>query len=229
MSIKYLLLDLDDTILDFHKAERIAIARTFEHFGLKPTEAVLTRYHEINRMHWERLERGEETRQQVLENRFVDLFAEMGVDADPAAIAKAYENNLGIGHYFLPGAQEAVQSLHKKYKLYLASNGTAVVQDRRLESAGLNPYFEGIFISQRVGYDKPSKEFFEAAFASIPDFNPEQAMMVGDSLTSDILGGIRAGLKTCWVNADHRPGKSAIVPDFEIESITELEALLETL
>ncbi len=229
MSIKHLFLDLDDTILDFHKAERIAIARTFESFGLEPTEAVLARYHVINRIHWERLERGEETRTQVLQNRFADLFSEMGMTADPAAIAKAYENNLGIGHYFLPGAQEAVQSLHCKYKLYLASNGTAVVQDRRLESAGLNPYFDGIFISQRVGFDKPAKEFFEAAFATIPDFNPEQAMMVGDSLTSDILGGIRAGLKTCWVNADHRPGSPAIEPDYEIESITKLEALLETL
>lgn len=229
MSIKHLFLDLDDTILDFHKAERIAIARTFEHFGLEPTEAVLARYHVINRIHWERLERGEETRQQVLENRFADLFAEMGVDADPAAVAKSYENNLGIGHYFLPGALEAVQSLYKKYKLYLASNGTAVVQDSRLASAGLNPYFAGVFISQRVGYDKPSKEFFEAAFAAIPDFNPEEAMMVGDSLTSDILGGIHAGIKTCWVNADHRPGSPAIEPDYEITSITELEALLETL
>ena len=229
MSIKYLFLDLDDTILDFHKAERIAIARTFEHFGLEPTEAVLARYHEINRIHWERLERGEETRQQVLENRFADLFAEMGVDADPAAVAKGYENNLGIGHYYLPGAQEAVQSLHRKYKLYLASNGTAVVRDSRLESAGLNPYFERVFISQRVGFDKPSKEFFEAAFAAIPNFDPEEAMMVGDSLTSDILGGIHAGIRTCWVNADHRPGNPAIKPDYEIASITELEALLETL
>lgn len=229
MSIKHLFLDLDDTILDFHKAERIAIARTFESFGLEPTEAVLARYHVINRIHWERLERGEETRQQVLQNRFADLFDEMGVDADPAAIAKAYENNLGIGHYFLPGAAEAVQSLHRKYKLYLASNGTATVQDRRLESAGLKPYFAGIFISQRIGFDKPAKEFFEAAFATIPDFNPAEAMMVGDSLTSDILGGIHAGLKTCWVNPDHRPGSPAIVPDYEIESVTQLEALLETL
>lgn len=229
MSIKHLFLDLDDTILDFHKAERIAIARTFESFGLEPTEAVLARYHVINRIHWERLERGEETRQQVLQNRFADLFDEMGVDADPAAIAKAYENNLGIGHYFLPGAAEAVQSLHRKYKLYLASNGTATVQDRRLESAGLKPYFAGIFISQRIGFDKPAKEFFEAAFATIPDFDPGEAMMVGDSLTSDILGGIHAGLKTCWVNPDHRPGSPAIVPDYEIESVTQLEALLETL
>lgn len=229
MSIKHLFLDLDDTILDFHKAERIAIARTFSASGLEPTEAVLARYHVINRLHWERLERGEETRQQVLENRFADLFAEMGMQADPAAIAKNYENNLGIGHYFLPGALEAVQSLHKKYKLYLASNGTAVVQDRRLESAGLNPYFEGIFISQRVGFDKPSKAFFDAAFSSIPDFRPEEAMMVGDSLTSDILGGIHAGIKTCWVNPDKRPASPAIEPDYEIESIADLESLLDTL
>lgn len=227
MTIETLFLDLDDTILDFHKAERIAIARTFEAFGLNPTEAVLARYHEINRIHWERLERGEETRKQVLENRFADLFAEMQVTADPAAVAASYEYNLGIGHYFMPGALEAVQSLAEKYPLYIASNGTASVQDRRLESAGLYPYFKGVFISQRIGHDKPSKAFFDAACADIPGFDPEKAMMVGDSLTSDILGGLNAGMHTCWINPAHKPGRADIRPEFELESITRLEALLE--
>lgn len=229
MKIKHLFLDLDDTILDFHKAERLAIAKTFRTFGLEPTDEVLSRYHVLNIMHWERLERKEETRAQVLENRFADLFSEMGVQADPAAVAKAYEHNLGIGHYFLPGAEEAVQRLSKKYRLYIASNGTASVQDSRLESAGLYPYFDGVFISQRVGFDKPSVEFFEAAFAAIPDFRKEEALMVGDSLTSDIRGGIRAGLRTCWINPAHKPLRDDIRPDYILESITQLEELLESL
>ncbi len=227
--IEFLFLDLDDTILDFHKAERVALSKTLRDFGIEPTDAVLDRYHLINKAHWEMLERGELTRPQVLTGRFHALFRELGKDADPEAIAKDYESNLGIGHWFLPGAKEAVISLSRKYQLYLASNGTASVQHGRLTSAGLYPYFREVFISQEIGYNKPSKEYFDACFMRIPGFCREKAMMVGDSLTSDILGGIRAGIPTCWVNPSHAPRRADIVPDYEIESLSRLEGLLETL
>ena len=227
--MEFLFLDLDDTILDFHKAERIALSKTLREFGLEPTDEVLSRYHIINRQHWEALERGELTRDQVLEGRFQMLFSEMGKSADPAAVARGYEQNLGIGHYFLPGAQEAVERLHEKYRLFLASNGTASVQHSRLTSAGLYPYFEKVFVSQEIGFNKPSREYFDACFARIPGFDPEKAIMVGDSLTSDILGGIRAGIKTCWVNPGHLEPRGDIPADCEIESLSQLEALLETL
>ena len=227
--MEFLFLDLDDTILDFHKAERIALGKTLSAFGLEPTEPVLARYHIINRQHWERLERGELTRDQVQEGRFRVLFEELGRDVDAVAVTRAYEHNLGIGHYFLPGAQEAVERLHRKYRLFLASNGTASVQHSRLTSAGLYPYFEKVFVSQDIGYNKPSKEYFHACFAQIPGFDPKKAIMVGDSLTSDILGGIRAGIKTCWVNPDHLNPREDIPADYEIEGLSQLEALLETL
>ena len=227
--IEFLLLDLDDTILDFHKAERIAIAKTFRDFGVDPTEEVLHRYHLINKSCWERLETGEWTREQVLVNRFDMLFAEVGVQADATACARAYEKNLSIGHYFLPGAQEAVDALSKKYRLFLVSNGTASVQKGRLTSANLYPYFEKVFVSQELGHNKPSIEYFEKAFAQIPDFDPKKAIIVGDSLTSDILGGIHAGIYTCWVNPNHLPKREDIPADYEIEGIYQLEALLETL
>lgn len=223
---EFVFLDLDDTILDFHAAERIALAKTLSHFGVEPTAAVVERYHIINRQHWERLERGELTRAQVQEGRFRVLFAELGREADPVAITRNYEKNLGIGHYFLPGAQEAVQALSRHHRLFLASNGTASVQHSRLTSAGLYPYFEKVFISQEIGYNKPSKEFFEACFAKIRGFDRARAIMVGDSLTSDILGGIRAGMKTCWINPAHEPPRADIRPDYEIESLSQLPALL---
>ena len=224
--IEFVFLDLDDTILDFHKAERIAIGKTIGSFGVEPTEAVLSRYHLINNAHWEKLERGEITREEVLVNRFAVLFAELGVSVDPRACAKTYEGNLSVGHYFLPGAEEAVKALHKKYRLFLASNGTAAVQQGRLNSAGLYPYFEQVFISQEMGYNKPAREFFDACFARIPGFDPARAIMVGDSLTSDILGGKNAGLPAVWVNPE---GKNCgeIRPDFVIGGIGELEGLLE--
>ena len=225
--IEFLFLDLDDTILDFQKAERLALAKTLESFGLPPTDTVLARYHAINREHWERLERKELTRQQVLVGRFAALFQEMGLSAEAEKVARAYEENLSQGHYFLPGAEEALKSLSKKYKLYLASNGTARVQAGLLKSAGIIPYFQEIFVSEEMGYNKPDPAYFDACFARIPGFRKDRAMMVGDSLTSDILGGIQAGIATCWVNPHHKTG--SIRPDYEIESIVQLEALLKNL
>lgn len=225
--IRFLFLDLDDTILDFHKAERIALSKTIGDFGVEPTEDVLSRYHVINKWHWEQLELGTMTRDEVLVKRFAMLFEERGIDVDAVAVARAYEQNLSIGHYFLPGAEETVDALSKKYRLFLASNGTASVQKGRMTSANLYRFFEKVFVSQEIGHNKPSLAYFNACFAQIPDFDPAEAIMVGDSLSSDIQGGINAGIKTCWVNPDHAAPKAGIVPDFEIEALHQLPDLLE--
>ena len=227
--IEFLLLDLDDTTLDFHKAERIAIAKSIRDFGVEPTEAVLGRYHVINKWHWEQLELGKMTREEVLVGRFAMLFEEMGIAVDAVDVARAYEKNLAIGHYFLPGAEEAVDALHKKYRLFLVSNGTASVQKGRMTSANLYRFFEKVFVSQEIGHNKPAKAYFDACFAQIPDFDPATAVIVGDSLSSDIQGGINAGIKTCWVNPSHATPKNGIVPDYEIEALHQLPALLENL
>jgi len=227
--IEFLLLDLDDTILDFHKAERIAIAKTIGEFGVEPTEEVLRQYHIINKWHWEQLELGNMTRAQVLENRFGVLFQQLGVTADAAACARVYERNLSQGHYFLPGAEDAVKWLSERYRLFLVSNGTASVQKGRMTSANLYRFFEQVFVSQEIGYNKPAKEYFDACFARIPGFDSRKALIVGDSLTSDILGGIRAGIRTCWVNPGKTPAREDICPDYEIEALSQLPQLLETL
>ena len=194
---EFLFLDLDDTILDFKKAEYIAIGRTFEAMGLEPTEEIRHRYHEINQAHWKMLEKGELTRDQVLVQRFERLFEEFGIQVDGVKVARTYEKFLGQGHYFLPGAEEAVMELSKEYRLFLASNGTASVQKGRMTSANLYRWFEQVFVSQEIGHNKPSKAYFDGCFARIPNFDREKCLMVGDSLSSDILGGINAGVKTC--------------------------------
>lgn len=227
--LEFLFLDLDDTILDFHKAEGIAIRKTISSFGVEPTEAVCARYSVINKAHWEMLERKELTREQVVVRRFAALFEELGVAADAAQCAARYEENLSVGHYFLPGAPETLEVLSKKYRLFLASNGTARVQAGRLKSANISHFFEKIYVSQQIGANKPSMEYFSRCFAQIPDFDPARAMIVGDSLTSDIQGGINAGILTCWVNPDHKPGRPDIRPDYEIEGISQLPALLDRL
>ena len=227
--IEFLLLDLDDTILDFHKAEHIALSKTLRELGLEPTETVLARYSLINKAHWERLERKELTRSQVLVGRFAQLFNEYGIAVDPARCAKLYETNLSNGHYFLPGAEEALAALSKKYKLYLVSNGTAIVQAGRLKSANISHYFAKIFVSQEVGADKPDKLYFDRVFSQIDGFDPKKAIIVGDSLTSDIQGGLNAGILTCWVNPQHKQAKAELQPHYQIEGISQLEALLNTL
>lgn len=227
--IEFLLLDLDNTILDFDKAERDGICATFRRMGLAPTEEVLSRYHVINQAHWQMLERGELTREQVVVQRFAALFAEFNCPADPAVCAELYAETLSSGHDFLPGALEAVQRLQKKYRLYIASNGTASVQHRRMTDAKLYPYFEQVFISQHLGANKPEKAFFDRSFAKIEGFDPGKAIIVGDSLTSDILGGLHAGILTCWVNPRGEKAPEAIRPHYTIPSITHLETLLEGL
>lgn len=226
---EFLFLDLDDTILDFQKAERIALGKTFAALGLEPTEAVRTRYSAINKAHWEMLERGELTREQVIVSRFRQLFDEFGIDADPQACQDLYGHNLGIGHHFLPGAEAALEALFGRYRLFLASNGNLSVQTGRLSSANLYRFFEKIFISQEVGADKPSKVYFDRCFAQIPGFDPAKAIIVGDSLTSDILGGNNAGIATCWINPAHKPRRSGIRVDYELEAFSQLPALLESL
>ena len=226
--IEFLFLDLDDTILDFRKAEYIAIGKTIGDFGVEPTDEVRKLYHEINKWHWEQLELGTLTREEVLVNRFGVLFEKLGKTVDAVACARAYEKNLSQGHWFLPGAEEAVDALSKKYRLFLASNGTASVQKGRMTSANLYRFFETVFVSQEIGHNKPSKAYFDACFSTIPGFDKEKAMIVGDSLSSDIKGGINAGIKTVWVNPDHKDCGD-IKPDYEIEYLHQLEALLEGL
>ena len=228
--IRYLFLDLDNTILDFSKAEAVAIRKTMREYGLAPTDELAARYSAINDWHWKALERGELTKPQVVTRRFAVFFSEQGIDVDADAVAKTYETYLSQGHWFLPVAEEAVkEKLFGKYRLFLASNGTPVVQQGRMTSADLYPYFEQSFISEEIGYNKPAKEYFEIAFSRIPGFRKEACIMVGDSLTGDIQGGKNAGLRTVWVNPHHKIAPDHLKPDYEIEYLADLPKLLEEL
>ena len=206
--LKNIFLDLDDTILNFTAGEAKALSQTLREAGIEPTVAILDRYHIINTAHWELLEEGRLTRDEVLVQRFEQLFRELGVDHSGKAISERYEVLLSCQHDFMPGAEQLLKDLSSRYDLYLASNGAAAVQNPRLDDAGLRPYFKGIFISEEMGADKPSKAFFDACFAAIPGFRLEETVMVGDSLTSDIRGGSNAGLRTVWFNPLGRnPGR----------------------
>ncbi|MBQ3482537.1 MAG: YjjG family noncanonical pyrimidine nucleotidase [Oscillospiraceae bacterium] len=224
---KKILFDIDDTILDFRTAERNAIRQTFGEFSVPADESVLRRYSEINLALWQRLELGTISREVLLVERFRMLFSELGLDAPEREVQQRYESLLESGHYFIPGAPELLAELFPRYDLYLVSNGNVVTQESRLKSAGISPFFKDIFISERVGANKPSKLFFDRCFAAIPGFRREDAIIVGDSLSSDILGGINAGVRTCWFNPDRLTAEGAIRPDYEILELGELPPLLE--
>ena len=227
--IRYVLFDVDDTLLDFGKAEAAAIRKTFERIGIPVTDELIRRYSEINAQQWSRFEKGEITREKLLTERFDILFSELGINVPSEMAQASYEYLLGIGHYFVDGAEELLEALKDKYELYIVSNGNASVQDRRLKSAGIIPYFKEIFISERVGFNKPSAEFFEACFERIPGFEKDKAVIVGDRLSSDILGGINAGVKTCWFNPRGDAPDPDIPADYEIKHLGELPALLESI
>lgn len=227
--IKYVLLDIDDTLLDFGKAEYTAVFRTFSEMGLSPTDEMIHRYSEINDAQWKLLEQGKIERYAALVQRFRLLFEEYDVTASPEKAQDRYEYLLGIGHWFIDGAPELLDALYGKYKLYIVSNGTATVQDSRIKSAGIGKYFEDIFVSERIGADKPTKEFFDLCFERIPDFCRDEAIILGDRLSSDILGGINAGVRTCWFNPNGLPQNPDIRPDFEIRSLSEFPAVLENI
>ncbi len=224
--IRNVLFDLDDTLFDFHKAEKIALTKTLVHFGIDPTEETLTLYSKINAAHWKRLELGEISREEVKVGRYRELFKTIGVECDPVKATAYYESMLAIGHYFMPGAPELLEELYGKYRLYIVSNGTAKVQEGRIGSSGIAKYMDGIFISQILGANKPDKQFFDICFAEIPDFSLNETVIIGDSLSSDIKGGINAGITTVWFNPKGIENDSDIKPDYIIKELSEVPGLL---
>lgn len=226
--IDTLLFDLDNTLLDFDKAEANALTKALGDAGMTVAEEILSRYNKINLEQWKLLEQGRMTREEVKIRRFKLLFQEFDIKVSPQEVAEHYQTYLGQGHYFIEGAEEVLQKLSKKYRIYLVTNGTLSVQRGRLKSSGIEKYLQGVFISEEIGYNKPSIEYFNKCFAQIPDFKKENTVIIGDSLSSDIQGGINAGIKTIWF---HRPQdlteNPQPKPDYEIRSLKSLLKMLK--
>ena len=217
------LFDADNTLLDFMRSEREALTDTLLKMGVTPDENMIATYSRINDANWRRLERGEITKTELRVNRFAEFCDCYGWSFDAAAMAEAYTNALGTKRFLMAGALEVCRTLSKDCRLYIITNGIASVQHGRFDSSPLAPLFTGAFISDEMGCEKPSKAFFDIVAANIPDFDPATTLVVGDSLTSDIAGGIGAGLDTCWFNTK----KSAVPEQMPITYVVEkLEEIL---
>lgn len=222
--IKAILWDIDGTLLDFEKAEKKSIKRCFDKFGLGMcSEEMLASYHIINRRHWAALERGEMSKQEVLEGRFIEFFKEYGIDTSIANdFNLAYQLSLGDTSEYCVNAYETVVALRDKVKQYAVTNGTKTAQEAKLNNTGLIHLLDGVFISDIIGHEKPSVEFFNSVFKSLGEYDKSEMIIIGDSLTSDIQGGNNVGIKTCFYNPKKNPINTGLRIDYEISDLAEV-------
>ena len=227
-TIDILLWDLDGTLLDFLASEKVALQQCFALFGLgECDDARVARYSAINVRHWERLERGELTKSQVQLGRFEEFFVAEGINASlTAPFNEAYQERLGDTVVFLDDSYEVVKCLKGRVGQYVVTNGTEKVQRQKLSRSGLGEMLDGVFISSVVGAEKPSPVFFDRVLAKLGNPDRRRVMIVGDSLTGDMQGGMNAGIRCCWYNPEKAPHPAQYRIDCEIANLREVEALI---
>ena len=224
MPYQWLLFDVDNTLLDFDQTEALALESNFAQHGLPFPPEAKQRYHAINHSYWQRLERKEVTPEILRTGRFQDLFDELGVQFDAELFASSYLAQLGQQAPLVDGVMELLRELNGRFHLGIITNGLADVQHPRLEKSGLKPYFSPIIISQEIGISKPNPGIFDAAFVQMDQPAKNEVLMIGDSLSSDILGGINYGIDTCWLNPN---GKTTDLPiTYEIKTLHQLKDIL---
>lgn len=222
-----LLFDVDDTLLDFGAAEKLALRLLFEDQQIPLSAEIEAHYKMINQGLWRDFEVGTISRDEVINTRFSILFKEYGQEVEGALLENKYRSYLEVGHQLVDGALELITDLHQQYDLYIVTNGVSRTQDRRLRDSGLHPLFKDIFVSEDTGFQKPMREYFDVVFERIPNFAVDNALIIGDSLSADIHGGQLAGLDTCWFNPGLKPNPTGIVPTYEIQDLNELYRILD--
>lgn len=227
--MKAILWDIDGTLLDFSKSERYALKTTLEEIGVAQcTEEMTARYAQINLGYWKALERQEVTKEQVFYGRFNDFFREYNIFCeDIPRFNLSYQGHLGEVFFENEHSLELCRKLKGQVRQYIVTNGTAPVQKNKLKLTGLDQMMDGAFISDELGAEKPSMDFFLPVLECLQDVRKEEIMIVGDSLTSDMKGGNNAGIVCCWYNPEHQAHPQGIHIDYEIEHLWEVEQILK--
>ena len=201
---KYLLFDLDNTLMDFDRAEETAFYAAFSASDLAVDDGVYRLYHEINGGLWKQLEKGEMTRERLKDLRYEMLFDRLGMpdDGKSREVSDRYFEELACQRFMMDGAEDVCRLLRPHYKMYIVTNGTYEVQRGRFFGSPLEKYFDGIFVSEHIGAAKPSPVFFDYVLKTVGDEDRSAYCVIGDSLTSDMDGAILAGMDSVWL--DHR-------------------------
>lgn len=217
-----IMMDIDNTLLDFDAAEHKALLETLQQFSLPCDEAAVSRYHEINSSLWGELNKGKIRRDKLVIERFDRFVKEIGAAAKATELNRAYTEHLATHADVIPGAEEALQELAEVATMIAVSNGTESVERGRLKLSGFEKYFDDIFISEAVGVSKPNPKIFQMAMRKLGIEHSDKVLVVGDSLSADIQGGVNAGLDTCWVNMNGLENESGLTPTYEVKALREL-------
>ena len=228
MKYNTLLFDVDNTLLDFDANEKESFKSMILDKGEKYSEELYETYKKMNQKMWEAVERGETTIDDVLYTRFSKLMKKYDKDVDGVDFENTYRFYLNQGIQEMPNVHEVLTKLKKNHRLYVITNGIKETQDSRMNRSGLVKYFEDRFISESIGANKPSSEFFDHVKNNVLDFDPSKTLIIGDSLTSDIKGGNLYGIDTCWYCKEGTVNNTDIIPTYEIHALDELFGIIES-
>ncbi len=223
---KNIIFDLDDTILDFTRGEIEGVTKILKKNGINDIDHGLATYMQVNDHVWEMIEKGA-PRQELLNTRFSKALSLLGKEVDGAATERTYRQMLDHNFYTISGSEQLLTALKNKgARLLVGSNGVKETQLSRLQGSGLTKYFDDLFISEDVGYSKPDKHFFDAILQSNPSITPENTVMVGDRLQSDILGASRANIRSVWYNPDAKENEMGYNPTYTVANYSEMAKVI---
>lgn len=224
-NIKAVFIDIDNTLLDFNKCAMWSMQKAFEDFGLHFEPQMFETFTKVNNRLWLEIEKGELTKEELYMSRWNLIFAILGIDTDGVRFENVFYSHLTESAEPVDGALDILKYLHGKYLVCAASNASYSQQITRLDNAGMSEFLDKIFISEKIGCSKPQKEFFEKCFEDIKPVAPHEAVMIGDSITADIEGGARFGMKTCLY--DHNAANiNSDLPDITVRSLCEIKNYL---
>ncbi len=223
------LVDADDTILDFHQSSLQAVKASFEQGGNIWKEEYASVFTTLNDKLWQSLERKEITREQLLDTRFSLYLQRLGLEMDAEKFNFRYLTHLAENPLFVTGAEEFLKSLKKIGRVFIVTNGTARIQNSRFIISKLYSYVDGVFISQKIGFDKPAKEYSAYVCANIPDFEKNRTVWIGDSLSADIQCANESGITSIWFNPLRKNNKTKIIPSFTAENFEQILTILGNL
>lgn len=222
-----ILWDIDNTILHFPYQEKYALKKCFSIFKLGEfTTQMLENYREISDNIWKEISTGKLSKNEGLIERFEQLFKSFNINFSAKKFNEEYQCRLGDKVKFNDNAYKILNSLKPIIKQYATTDGTIATQKNELKNGNLLNIFDDIFISEAIGFSKPDVRFFDYIFKHIPSFDKNKIIIVGDSLTSDMQGGVNAGIKCCWYNPNHKKNNSKIPVDFEIDNLKQIYDIL---